>query len=147
MTPTEALKAGAALMMRTPAAVATWYLATQGATERLKAKESAVKAGASAQEGVGARDAVEQPERVEAALGITRLDRSRDDRKEPGLTTRTLESIEADEAATSARDVGQANVEETRSMVETLQDAGKEEELLELQSEREEPQQQPQQQQ
>jgi hypothetical protein len=38
-------------------------------------------------------------------------------------------------------------VEETRSMVETLQDAGKEEELLELQSEREEPQQQPQQQQ
>jgi hypothetical protein len=35
-------------------------------------------------------------------------------------------------AATSARDIGQADVEETRNMVETLRDAGKKEELPEL---------------
>jgi hypothetical protein len=70
-----------------------------------------------------------------------------DDEQEPESTTRTLESVEAGEAVTSARDAGQADVEETRSMVETLQDAGKEEDdLSKLQEEREEPQQHPQQQ-
>jgi hypothetical protein len=53
---------------------------------------------------------------------------------------RTLESVKAGEAATSARDVGQADVEETRSMAEILQDAGKKEEVPELRVEREEPQ-------
>jgi hypothetical protein len=51
---------------------------------------------------------------------------------------RTLETIEAGKAATFAHDVGQADVEETRDMVETPQDAGKEEELPELQIEWEE---------
>jgi hypothetical protein len=63
------------------------------------------------------------------------------------LTTRTLETDEAGKATTSASDVGQADVEEMRSMVETPQDAGEEEELSKLQAKREEPQQQPQQQQ
>jgi hypothetical protein len=57
---------------------------------------------------------------------------------------RTLETVKAGEATTSTRDAGQADVEEMRSMVETPQDIGKDEkELLELQVEREEPQQQP----
>jgi hypothetical protein len=45
---------------------------------------------------------------------------------------RTPETIEASKATTSARDTGQADVEETRDVVETPQDAGKEEELSEL---------------
>jgi hypothetical protein len=111
-------------------------------TERLKTKETAVKAGASAQEGVGAGDVAQQPERVEATSGATGLDRSRGDGQEPRLTTRTLETIKAGKAATSAHDAGQADVEETRDMVETPQNAGKKEEQPELQVEWEEPQQQ-----
>jgi hypothetical protein len=42
---------------------------------------------------------------------------------------RTLETIEANEVVTSAHDAGQADVGETRSVVETPQDAGKEEEV------------------
>jgi hypothetical protein len=47
---------------------------------------------------------------------------------------RTLKTVEAGKAATSARNAGQADV------VEAPQDAGREEELPELQIEREEPQ-------
>jgi hypothetical protein len=47
-------------------------------------------------------------------------------------TTRTLETVEAGKAATSARDAGQADVEETRNVVETPQDVGKEEEQPKL---------------
>jgi hypothetical protein len=57
------------------------------------------------------------------------------------LTTRALETVEASKATTSARDARHIDV------VETPQDAGKEEEeevLLELQAEREETQKQPQ---
>jgi hypothetical protein len=42
MTPAKALKAGATLMMWTPADDATWIARYQTAMERLKAKESAV---------------------------------------------------------------------------------------------------------
>jgi hypothetical protein len=53
----------------------------------------------------------------------------------------TLETVEVGEAATSTRDAGQTDVEETRSMVETLQDARKDEDRLpKLQAEREHPQ-------
>jgi hypothetical protein len=56
------------------------------------------------------------------------------------LTTRILETVEAGEAATFARDAGQADVEEARNMGETLQDARREEEELpELWTERDEP--------
>jgi hypothetical protein len=132
MTPAKALKASTALMMWTPTDNAAWVARCQVATEWLKVKEATVKAGASAQEGAGARDTAQQPEQVKAALGATRLDRSGGDGQEPGLTTRTLETIEANEVVTSARDVGQANVGETRSVVETPQDAGKEEEVPKL---------------
>jgi hypothetical protein len=108
--------------------------------ERLKAREATVKAGASAQEGARVGDASQQPEQVEAALGATRLDRSRGDGQELGSTMRTPKTVEAGKAATSARDAGQADMEETRNVVEASQDAGKEEELPKLHTEQEEPQ-------
>jgi hypothetical protein len=134
-------------MIRTPTDDAAWVVRCQAVTERLKAKEATIKAGASAQEGTGARDAAQQPERVEAALGATGLDRSGGDGQEPGLTTRTPETVEVSKAATSTCDARQADVEETKDVVETPQDAGKEEKLPGLQTEWEEPQQQPQHQQ
>jgi hypothetical protein len=67
MTPTKALKAGVALMMRTPANDAAWFARCQAATERLKAKEAAVKASVSTQEGAWTRDATRELEQVEAA--------------------------------------------------------------------------------
>jgi hypothetical protein len=48
LTPIKVLKFGAALMMRTPADDAVWVTRYQVATERLKTKEAAAKAGASA---------------------------------------------------------------------------------------------------
>jgi hypothetical protein len=110
--------------------------------EQLKAKEVIVKATACTEGGAGLGDAAQQPESVEAAPGATKLDRSGGDGQEPGSTTRTLEAIEAGEAATSTRDAGHTDVEQTRNVVETPWDAGKEEEPSELWSEREEPQQQ-----
>jgi hypothetical protein len=57
---------------------------------------------------------------------------------------RTLDTVEAGEAAAFAHDTGQADAEETRNMGETLRDAGREGEVLPgLQTEREEPPQQP----
>jgi hypothetical protein len=61
---------------------------------------------------------------------------------------RTLETVEAIEAATSARDARLPDVEETRNAGETPRDAGKEGEVLPgLRIEQEEPPQQPLQQQ
>jgi hypothetical protein len=48
LTPIKALKSGAALMMRTLADDAAWVVRYQAATEWLKMKEAAAKAGASA---------------------------------------------------------------------------------------------------
>jgi hypothetical protein len=132
MTPAKALKASATLMMQTSADAAAWVARCQAATERLKVKEAAVKTGESAQEGAVVGDASQQLEQVEAAPGATRLDRSGGDGQELGSTTRTLETVEASKAATSTCDAGQADVEETRNVVEALQDAGKEEEVPEL---------------
>jgi hypothetical protein len=107
--------------------------------ERLKAKEATVVAGASAQEGARAGDAVQPSEWVEVAPGASELDRSRGDGQELGSTTRTLEAVEVVEAATSAHGIGQANFEEARVVVETPQDMGEEEKQPKLQTEREEP--------
>jgi hypothetical protein len=61
-----------------------------------------------------------------------------------GSTTRTLETVEAAEAATSTRDAGQVDMEETRNMGETPRDAGRKGEVLRrLRTELEEPPQQP----
>jgi hypothetical protein len=79
---------------------------------------------------VGARDAAQQSELVEVAPGATGLGQSGGDGREPGSTTRTLETVEVGEAATSVRDAGQADVEETRNVGETLRDARREGEVL-----------------
>jgi hypothetical protein len=62
MTPIKALKSGAALMMQTPADDAAWVAKYQAATERLKTKEAAANAGASAQEVARVGDAAREPE-------------------------------------------------------------------------------------
>jgi hypothetical protein len=140
MTPAKALKASAALMMQTPANDATWIARYQAATERLKAKESTIQAGARAKEDIRAEDSTQQSELVESSLGTTGLGRFRGDGQEPGSTTRTLETIKGGDAATSTHDAGLADVEETREVMETPRDAGREEELLELWMKWEEPQ-------
>jgi hypothetical protein len=139
MTPVKVLKSGAALMMRTPANNAAWVAKYQATMERLKTKEAAAKAGASAQEVARVGDATREPETVEAASGCARLDVPGIGGPEPGSTTRTLETIEAGKAETSIRDARRANVEKIKEVVEAPPDVGKEEEQPELQPEREEP--------
>jgi hypothetical protein len=65
--------------MQTPADDAAWIPRYQAATERLKAKEFVVQASASAEEDIGAGDAAQQSESVEAAPGATGLGRTRGD--------------------------------------------------------------------
>jgi hypothetical protein len=95
--------------------------------ERLKSTESSVQASGSVEEAVGAEEATRQPELVEAASDATRLGWSGGDGCELGSTMRTLETVEAMVAATSACDVGQADVVETRNVEETPRDVGQEE--------------------
>jgi hypothetical protein len=109
--------------------------------KQLKAKEAAAKAGASAQEDAEVGDVTREPERVETALGATRLDGSGSGGQEPGSTKGTPEAVEAGKAETSAHDAGQTDVKETKKVLETPQDVGKEEEQLELQAKRMERQQ------
>jgi hypothetical protein len=63
--------------------------------ERLKAKEAAAKAGASAQEGAGIGEPVRGPEQVEAALCGIKHDGPESGGLEPGSAIRTLETVEA----------------------------------------------------
>jgi hypothetical protein len=67
---------------------------------------------------------------VEAAPSAIGLGWSGGDGREPGSTARTLETVEATYVATSARDAGRVDVEETRNMVETPHDAEREGEVL-----------------
>jgi hypothetical protein len=127
-------------MMQTLADDAAWVARYQAATERLKTKEAAAKAGASAQENAGVGDATREPEPVEAAPGGARLDVPSVGGPEPRSTTRTQATIEAVEAEASIHDAGRADVEESREVVEASLDAGKEAEQPEPQSTREESQ-------
>jgi hypothetical protein len=117
--PANVLKASAALRMRTPADDAAWITRYRAVTERLKLMGSSIQAGASVEEDIGTEEAARRPELVEAAPGASRLGRFGGDGHEQGSTVGTLEAIEAEEATTSARDVGQADVVETRNMGET----------------------------
>jgi hypothetical protein len=128
MTPTKAFKAGVALMMQSPANDDAWVTRCQATTERLKAKEAVAKAGASAQEGAEVGDAAQEPGLVKTTPGATRLDGSGSGRQESGSTNGTPKTVEDGKAETSACNVGQADVKETKEVVETPQDAGKEEE-------------------
>jgi hypothetical protein len=139
MTPVKALKYGAALMMWTPADDTTWVAKYQATMERLKTKEAAAKAGASAREVARVGDATREPEPVEAAPGCARLDVPGIGGPEPRSTTRTLETVKAGKAKTSIHDARWADVEKIKGVVEAPSDAGKEEEQPELQPEREEP--------
>jgi hypothetical protein len=139
MTPIKALKSGAALIMRTPFDDAAWVTKYQVATEWLKTKEAAAKAGASAQEVARVGDVAREPEPVESAPGHARLDVLGIGGLEPGSTMRILVTVEAGKAETSVRDAGRADVEKIKEVLEAPLDAGKEEEQLELQPEREEP--------
>jgi hypothetical protein len=119
MTPTNVLKAGAALVMRTLADNAVGVARYQATAERLKAKEAVTKGGASAQEGVGIGNAAQETRQVKAALGATRFDGSRSGGQEPGSTMGTPETVEAGKAKTSTQDAGQADVKKTKEVVET----------------------------
>jgi hypothetical protein len=99
MTPIKALKAGAGLMMRTPADDAAWVAKCYATTERLKVKEATAKAGASAQEGAGIGEPVRGPKQVEAAPSSTEHDGPGSGGLEPGSATRTLETVEAPQDA------------------------------------------------
>jgi hypothetical protein len=114
MTPVKALKSGSTLIMRTPADDTAWVTKYQAATERLKTKEAAAKAGASAQEVAGVGDAAREPELVEAALGGAGLDVPGVGGLELGSTMRTQATIEAGEAKTSIHDAGQADIEKSK---------------------------------
>jgi hypothetical protein len=135
--------------MQTPADDDAWLARYQAVTEQLKVKESIAQAGASAEADVGAGGAAQRFESIEVAPDATRLGRSGGEGRKPGSPMRTLEAVEAMKAATSAHDVGQADVGETRNAGELPRGAGKEGEVLPgPRAEREElPQQPPQQQQ
>jgi hypothetical protein len=121
--------------MRTPAYDAAWIARYRAATERLKSTGSSVQAGGSVEGAVRAGEVARWPKLVEAAPGASRLGQSGGNGRELGPATRIPEAVEAREVATSARDVGQADVVETRNVEETPQDAGQEKELWELQKE------------
>jgi hypothetical protein len=76
-------------MMRTPVDDVAWVTRYQAAMERLKTKEAAAKAGASAQEVAELGDATREPEPVEAARGGARLDVPDVGGPESGSTART----------------------------------------------------------
>jgi hypothetical protein len=135
-TPIKALKSGAALMMRMPADDVAWVVRYQAAMERLRTKEAAAKAGASAQEVAGFDDATREPEPIDAAPGGARLEAHSIGGSEPGSTQAIIEAVEAE---TSIRDAGRADVEESREVVDAPPDAGKEAAQPESQPTREEP--------
>jgi hypothetical protein len=133
MTPVKALKAGAGLMMRTPADDVAWVAKFHAATERLKLKEAATKAGASAQEGARVDKSTRGPEQVEVALSSTRHNGPGSGGPETGSTTRTPDTVEAGRAKTSVRNARQMDVKKVKEVVKAPRDAGKEEEQPELQ--------------
>jgi hypothetical protein len=113
-------------MMRTPANDAAWVTRYQAATKWLKTKEAATKAGASAQEVTELGDTARELEPVEAAPVGARLDVPGVGGPEPGSTVTIQVTVKVIEAETSIRDMGRADVEELREVVEAPPDAGKE---------------------
>jgi hypothetical protein len=102
--------------------------------------EAAAKAGVSGQEVNDLGDAMRETEPVEVVPGGARLEVSGVGGSEPGSTVMTEATVEAVEAKTSIRDVGRADVEKSREVVEALPEAGKEAAQPESQPVREEPQ-------
>jgi hypothetical protein len=109
-------------------------------TERLRTREAAAKAGASAQEVAGPGDAAREPEPVEAIPGGARLEVPDAGGSEPRSTAMTQATVEATKAETSVRDTGRVDVEKSREVVEASPEAGEEAAQPESQPAREEPQ-------
>jgi hypothetical protein len=127
-------------MMRTSADDAAWVTRCQATTERLRLREAAAKAGASAQEVAGPSDAVRGPEPAEAVPGDARPKVPGAGGLEVGSIAMTQVTIEATKAETSVHDAGRADVEKSREVAEALPEAGQEAVQPESQPAREEPQ-------
>jgi hypothetical protein len=76
-------------MMRTPIDDAAWVARCQAATERLRMREAAAKAGASAQEVTGSGVAAQGSEPAEAVPGDARLEVPGAGGSEPGSIAMT----------------------------------------------------------
>jgi hypothetical protein len=113
-------------MMRTAGDDDAWVAKCQAATERLKQQEVATQAGASAREVTSADLAVRGSGPAEAVLGDAGLEMPGTGGSEPGSTVTTQATIEAAEADTSVRDVGRADAERLKEVVEAPPEAGRE---------------------
>jgi hypothetical protein len=136
----KALRSGTTLMMRTAATAAAWVAKYKAAAERLKLREVAAKAGASAQVVAGSGVAVQGSGPAEAVPGDTRLKVPGAGGLEPGSTATTQATVEAAEVGASVRDTGRADVEKSKEVVEALPEAGQEVAQPKSQLAREEPQ-------
>jgi hypothetical protein len=127
-------------MMRTAADNAAWVAKYQGAAERLRLREAAAKAGASAQEVTGSGPVARESGPAEAVPGDAGLEVPGTGGSEAGSTTMTQATVKAAEAGTSVRDTGRVDVEKLKEVVEAPSKAGQEAVQPELQPVREEPQ-------
>jgi hypothetical protein len=128
-------------MMRTAADDTAWVAKYQAAAERLRLREAAAKAGASAQEVTGSGPAARESGPAEAVPGDAGLEVPGAGGSEPGSTAMTQVTVQAAEARTSVHDAGLADVEQSKEVVEAPSEAGQETMQLESQLAREEPQQ------
>jgi hypothetical protein len=113
-------------MMWMPADDAAWVTRYQAATERLRTREAAAKAGASVQEVAGPGDAARELEPVEVVSSGARLKVPDAGGSEPGSIVTTQATIEATKAETSVCDVGRGDVKKSREVVEAPPEAGQE---------------------
>jgi hypothetical protein len=125
-TPVKALRSGTTLMMRTPADDAAWVARCQAMTERLRMREAAAKAGASAQEVAGPGDAARGLEQVEVVPGGARLGVPGASGSKPRSITTTQATVEAAEPKASVRDAGRVDVKKSREVVEAPPEARQE---------------------
>jgi hypothetical protein len=94
--------------------------------ERLRLREAAAKAGASAQEVAGSGVTARGSGPAEAVPGNAGLEVSDAGGSEPGSIAMTQATVEAAKAETSIRDVGWADVEKSKEVVEAPPEAGQE---------------------
>jgi hypothetical protein len=125
LTPVKALRSGAVVIMRTAADDAAWVAKYQAAAERLKLREAATQMGASAQEVTGSGSVVRGSGPAEAVPGDVGLEVPGTGGSEPGSTTMTQATVEA-EGDTFVRDTGRVDAEKSKEVVEVPPEAGQE---------------------
>jgi hypothetical protein len=106
----KALRSGAALMIQPPPAATAWVARYQATAERLRLREAAAKAGASAQEVTGSGPAARESGPAEAVPGDAGLEVPGAGWSESGSTAMTQATVEAAEARTSVRDAGERSL-------------------------------------